>query len=321
MLKKILGMLSLVLLVSCGDSSIGFKKTGNITQGEEKAKIAIKTLKIKELNTPESVVAYGENVYVSNLGGAPFESLKKGFITKFEQGKSNKLFEGLLDDPKGFVFLNEDTILVSDQPNVKILKISTGEVVFTLPIGGAGFLNDLVLVNKQVALLTDTGTGLIHKITVNAELNSIVSSIVEGVSENGINGIAHHVPTNKIYFITSTFGGDSTRGHIFEASFSDDFSSIKNLEKWELTQQGSGGLDGIAFLKKGEKTYLVISDWGKDNVSNIFGYNIENRILEFTIDGDIGGVADISIDETGKLYLPEFTKGSVRVVELEKLVK
>lgn len=320
MSKISIGVCLFIFFVACGDNNTQEKtqRTAKVIQGENTTTVAIDKLKMDSLLIPESVAVHNGGIYTANIGGSPSASPLKGFITQLQKGRSTNLFLGLLDDPKGFGFLDNDTIIVSDHPNVKILKISTGEVIFTMPIKNPGFLNDLVMIDEQTGLLTDTGKGLIYKLSVSDDFTSVSYSIVNGIKENGINGIVYNSSTKKVYFVTSTFGGDSSRGHIFELTSSNNFDSV-TVTQWNLPQQGAGGLDGVAFYKN----YLVISDWGvngEENTSKIFGYDLNSRSLAFTIEGELTSIADITINK-GKIYLPEFLKHEVSVIDLSKAIK
>ena len=321
-----LAALSLAFITACGqkEAVTAVKEvavttenlaTVSINDGTTTVEANVSTYAIDGLSTPESVVVRNGAMYVANIGGNPFESAGKGFIAEYKNNATKKLFLGLLDDPKGFAFLDNDTIIVSDHPNVKILKISTGKVVATLPIDAPGFMNDIVLLDKTTALLSDTGKGLVHKISISADMTSLSYVTVAGINENGINGMAFDQKTKTLYFVTSTFGGDATRGHIFQATLNADYTTASALTKWNTEQLGAGGLDGLA-LVNGK---LVVSDWGvggANNMAHLYVFNAD-RSLAITVNGMISGVADITV-VNGIVYLPEFTRSQVSSVDLKK---
>lgn len=302
-----------LVLASC--TSQVTKESVTLTMGDQMVKIPLHTIVEEGLTIPESVTIHKDTAYVANIGGAPMQSLQQGYIAKVTKGEVTKLLEGKLDDPKGFVFLTDNIILVSDHPSVKLVDLSTQEILASVSLE-AGFLNDMVKLNDYTALLSDTGSGLIHRISVDTNYSTLTLSVFEGVQENGINGLAFDKNNNTLFFVTSTFGGDATKGHIFEAKLNEDFSTITSIEQWSTPQIGAGGLDGVVL----EGDTIIISDWGKDgaeNASKIYAYNIPTRELKFTIEGNITSVADISLHQ-GKLYLPEFLKHKITKIDLKK---
>lgn len=322
--KTAVAVFSILTILGCGQKETAQTTTEENTSSKlvrlegknlEKS-LPIEALAIDGLTIPESVVVHKGNVYVANIGGNPLESPKKGFITKFAENKTTHLFVGLLDDPKGFAFLNDDTIIVSDHPNIKILKISTEEVISTLPIDAPGFLNDLVLVDNKTALVSDTGTGLVYHVAISPDFSHLIEyKSVIGIIENGINGLAFNSKTKTLYFVTSTFGGRSERGHIFETTLDNDFSTALNLEKWDLPQLGAGGLDGLVLVND----KLILSDWGIENVSQLYAFNISDRSLDFTVKNNMTSVADMTI-ANGVVYLPEFIASQVSTLDLSKFL-
>ena len=291
------------------------KTTVSINNGTTTVEANVSTYAIDGLSTPESVVVRNGAIYVANIGGNPGESAGKGFITEYKNNTTKQLFLGLLDDPKGFAFLDDDTIIVSDHPNVKIIKISTGTVLATVAIDTPGFMNDLVLLDNKTALVSDTGKGLVYKVSIPANKASLSYVTVAGITENGINGLAFDKKTKTLYFVTSTFGGDATRGHIFQATLNADYTTASALTKWNTDQLGAGGLDGLA-LVNGK---LVVSDWGVNgakNAAHLYIFNAD-RSLALTVNGMISGVADIDV-VNGIVYLPEFTQNKITSIDLKK---
>lgn len=309
--------LSIVYITGCGQkkevSTIEPIKTVSINNGTTTVDGTITTHNITELSTPESVVVRNNTIYVANIGGNPGASVGEGFITEYKNNTTKHLFVGLLDDPKGFAFLNDDTIIVSDHPNVKILQISTGTVLATLAINTPGFLNDVVLIDNTTALISDTGKGLVYKISISKDMTTLSYVVVTGIIENGINGLAFDNATSTLYFVTSTFGGDVTRGHVFQATLNNDYTTASNLSQWNTDILGAGGLDGLVLING----KLIVSDWGvggNPNAAHIYVFN-SDRSLALTINGMITSVADITIDNS-IVYLPEFTQNQITSIDL-----
>lgn len=304
-----------LLAVSCGTKETAESATITLKDGT-KEPLAVLPVLSEELATPESVGVRNGEIFIANIGGNPGASPKLGYLTRIDNNEEvTHLFKNQLDDPKGFVFLTDSIILISDHPNVKLLNIETEKVIATLPIA-AGFLNDMVRLDAYNALLSDTGTGNIHRITVNEDYTALAMYTFPNIKENGINGMAFDGVTRTLYFVTSTFGGDATKGHIFQGTLSADFSQLTDIQQWGSEQLGAGGLDGIVIRGNA----LIVSDWGaggSENSAEIFGFNRQTKELHFTINGNITSVADFALDYN-MLYLPEFSKNRVQKINLDK---
>src|SRR5688500_2559710 len=119
------------------------------------------------LKVPESVLYDGKNkvLYVSNIDGAPDGKDGKGSIGKV--GLDGKIIATDwvtgLNAPKGMALV-KNTLWVSDLDAVAAIDIKTGKVVKTIPIDGAGFLNDVAADEKGVIYVSDSKTKKVHKI-------------------------------------------------------------------------------------------------------------------------------------------------------------
>ncbi len=294
-----------------------------VATNSEGVKTNIETIRynFENLSTPESIVVHKGDIYVSNIGGQPGQSPDMGFITKFDGKENIKLCDGAvtLNDPKGFAFMSDNYLLISNHPNVTLKRVMDNDKcadVKSLPIdSGAGFLNDVARLDNNTAFVTDTGKGLIYKVTINEQFDDFKISIVKGINHNGINGVTFDPTTSTLYFVTSTFGGDATVGDLYSVQLDNNFNLSGNIVKWNTKQIGAGGLDGIALLQNDK---LVISDWGKDGADNsamLFIYDIPTKSLSTTISGDITSTADITVDGN-IIYMPEFSKNRISTIDI-----
>jgi DNA-binding beta-propeller fold protein YncE len=109
--------------------------------------------------TPESVL-YNEQtnqIYVSNINGKPTEKDGNGFISLLDTtGKilSLRWVTGL-DAPKGMAVSN-DTLYVTDIDKVRLISLREAKIIGTIDVDGAGFLNDIVIVENGTAYISDT---------------------------------------------------------------------------------------------------------------------------------------------------------------------
>ena len=336
MFKKVfLSLCASVLVYGCSDAESNDTPAPSLTEkinliatssaGVETTLPALR-YNLQNLSTPESIVVRGTDLFISNIGGGPGVSPELGFITKFD-GTNNVKLTGTtkLDDPKGFAFMKDEFVFVSNHPNITLMKIKadgTYEVVSSLPVEGvAGFLNDVVALNDTTALVSDTGKGMIHKVTIKADgtgFDIVALANINAQTINGINGLAYNATTRMLYFVTSTFGVDKTHGDLYSVQLDNTFNvaNAGDLVKWNDKQIGAGGLDGLVLIN--DNTKLIFSDWGTDNAENaskLYIYDVATKTLLTTISGAISAAADITVSGT-TLYIPEFSKSKIVTVDI-----
>lgn len=303
--------LSLVAVI-CGFLVACFDDDNAVFLARNPAGTSIETI-ITGLSTPESVTVTPEGrLLVSNIGGAPGSSPNLGFISL----NSTPVISGL-DDPKGMGLLNQELAILSDHPNVKLININTNQVLFSLPINNAGFLNDVVALSETVALLSDTGTGHVYKIERANDNTLTASNFIDAaaLNGNGVNGLLFRNST--LFLVTSTFGGNAQQGHLYKVELDSNFQMVGNVMMLSKNIIGNGNLDGIAANDR----MLFISDWeSASNPASIFAFDTEGMNLLHTISGSFSSPADIAIDRTGQIiYIPEFNNNRVSALNISNL--
>lgn len=323
-IQKYIILVAALLIAACGTEKKTTAKTPEAsnmlylaTSGASEKQIPIRDSGVTGFSTPESVAVHNDKVYVANLGGQPGESKGAGFFTRFslDGTQVEKLFVGKLDDPKGFGFLNDDLMVVSDHPSVKLLNVATGEVVAVLQIAGAGFLNDVAVINQNTVALSDTQKGTVYRITLSPNLDSFVQATpITGLNGvlNGINGITYVAELNKLFLVDSTFGGQPAKGNIYDFQFTaDDFSAGTLSAPWLSEPLGNGKLDGIAYVKG----KIVVSEW--DTGFYIFDANTK----QFVSKGEgVNSVADFGVYKD-RIWFPEFINNKVYSVTLPRALR
>lgn len=319
MFKSTVTVFAITLFLSgCGNEPNNIKQNRYSTAVDEqgnKTSLPIMTL-YENLSTPESVTLSGDNIFISNIGGAPKESIGLGFINN-----QNGPFITGLDDPKGIAMLNNGTLmLVSDHPNIKLISVKDKKILQTLAVPQAGFLNDAVTLSNNMALVSDTGNGNVYKISL-SDTNEISQTIFITANQlmgNGVNGLAFDVAKSILYLATSSFGGDPKQGHLWQVLLDNNLDLLGNLERWSSTIIGNGRLDGIA-LKNDQ---LILSDWETESTpSSIFVYDIPSRMQKYRISGEFVSPADIALDAaSGIIYIPEFTKNIVSALNVSSII-
>ncbi len=195
------------------------------------------------LSTPESVTLANNKVYISNLGGNPGASMGMGFLNQ-----NDMRFISGLDDPKGMAIIENGRFgILSDSPNVKLIKLATGDIIHTLPISDAQFLNDVVSLSDTEVLISDTATGNIHKINIinNELVYAGVLITADQLNGNGINGLAYDPLGRILYMVTSAFGGDEMQGHIYQVQLTDSLALAGDIVRWSSQKLGNVILMGL----------------------------------------------------------------------------
>lgn len=313
MLRK-LSLIAVVcgLLVACNENNTNNTFSSAKNPAGRSTSIPIKTI-VTNLSTPESVtVATDGGLLISNIGGEPGKSPALGFVSL----NSTPVITNL-DDPKGMALLDQQFAILSDHPNVKLINTKSNEVIFSLPIDGAGFLNDVTALSDSEALLSDTGTGHVYKIEKTNDNTLSYSKFIDAadLNGNGVNGLFFKNKT--LFLVTSTFGGNSQQGHLYRVELNDEHQPIGNIIKLSEDKIGNGNLDGIAANDK----MIFISDWESDSSpASIYALDREGNNILYTISGNFTSPADISVDSTGRIiYIPEFNKNIVSSLDISPL--
>ncbi|MGR6830806.1 hypothetical protein ACU5EH_23395 [Aliivibrio salmonicida] len=303
------------VLMGCNSNDAMIEKYTSASKSDGTfVNLPIKTV-FSNLSTPESVTLNGNKQYISNIGGNPGESNGLGFINL-----GNNTYINNLDDPKGMAIIDDGHhAILSDHPNVKLINLDTAEVVQTLPIMSAGFLNDAVALSSTSALISDTGTGDVYQIKLlNGNITYSKFITASELNGNGVNGLLFDKETSILYLVTSTFGGNLAQGHIYQTMLNETSERTGNIEQWSIDILGNGNLDGMA-LKNGK---LMISDWeNDDSSSSIFIFDINTKEQVYKISGNFNSPADIALDQdTNILYIPEFNENIVSSINMSDLI-
>ncbi len=121
--------------------------------------------KIDGFDRPESVIPSADKseIYVSNINGPSNKQDGNGYISRISlDGKviEKKWITGL-DGPRGFA-LDNSKLYISDVTGLVTVDINTGQIVNRVPVAGAGFLNDVSVVNGRVFFPIRMVTRFIH---------------------------------------------------------------------------------------------------------------------------------------------------------------
>lgn len=151
-----------------------------------------------ELAIPESVLPANGILYVSLIDGDAWAKDGKGGVGKVAlDGKiiSTDWVTGL-NAPKGLGIYG-NWLYIADVDELVVVNIKLGKVHHKIAIEGAKGLNDVTVDKKGAVYVTDSMTGMVHKIVDNKA--SLYMQDLKGI--NGIKAVA-----DKLYLLT----GDGT---------------------------------------------------------------------------------------------------------------
>ncbi|WP_258444025.1 ATP-binding protein [Helicobacter sp. 16-1353] len=263
---------------------------------QAKAKIV---QEISGFSHPESVFVYEDNVFVSNVG-KKLEPLAKdgdGFISKLSyDGKMiNKSFIKNLNAPKG-LFIENGKLYVLDIDELKVFDVNSAKALFSIKIDDAVFLNHITKLNDTNILISDTGTGIIHKIDLKDKSYSTFAKMNVG-KDGGPNGMVFL--DNKLYI--AGYDPNGKNAAIFGEL---DETIIKPANDLK------GVFDGLVSDENGN---LFLSDWV--NGVNGIVYKIDKTGYKKLPLRDLKGPADMFYD--GKyLWIPEMVGEKVLKIQL-----
>lgn len=299
---------SLVVLAILGGFSMSF---GAESSTDSSAKVQT----IKGFESPESVLVGSEFIFVSNIGKdpAPAQKDNDGFISKLnKQGKIlERKFISNLNAPKGMIEVDNALYVVDID---RILGFDTrGKKLLEVAISGSAFLNDIVALDSNTLLLSDTGNGIIYAFNLaNATYSEFMR--LDLAKTGGGNGMI--LSADKKWLFVACYHPDGTSGGQILAI---DVKS-KNISVLESTK---GAYDGIVFAKNGD---LLVSDWGQNLQGKIYKLHAKNGSF---YNGDFKGAitkqslnlplmqgpADMAVDSS-KLYIPKMLENEVAITNL-----
>lgn len=243
-----------------------------------------------ELKTPESVLFDKElNVlFVSNIDGAPNEKDNSGSIAKVDPTGNIIAVDWAkgLHAPKGMARDN-DRLWVSDIDRVVAIDINSGEIVETIEVAGAAFLNDVAVDNNGNVYVTDSQTKKLHKISGGKVEDYVNASEMP-------NGVLFH--NGKLYLLDA--------GTLYEVK--DDKILNKIAEGMESSTDGIEPVNDsefvvscwngvIYYVDKEGNTTMMLDTRSSETKSADIGYDRENKIV----------------------YVPTFFKNTVAAYQLK----
>lgn len=159
------------------------------------------------LKTPESVLYHQSsgNIFVSNINGNPNQKDGNGFISILNE-KGDILHYNWLENlnaPKGMCIINS-TLYVTDIDELVEIDIAKATIIKRHEFKDAKFLNDVAASDKGILYISDSKTGIIHKLE-----NGKLSTWLNNKKLKGANGLLVHknkllVGCNYLYSVDLT---------------------------------------------------------------------------------------------------------------------
>ena len=280
-----------------------FVLAGIIASGLTLSANAAQPQHIEGFSHPESVFVNKNEVYVSNIGEKldPMAKDNDGFISKLD--KSGKVVElkwlTNLNAPKGMNVIG-NTLYVVDIDTLKGFDIKSKKEVLNIPVSGAVFPNDIVVLDKNTILVSDTGTGIIHKFDLAKKKYETFTKLDSAYA--GPNGLLLDTKKKALIVVGYDPAGKQ-KGSVVSID-------LKSKKATKITEP-LGALDGVVMAKNGD---LLVSDWGEKMQGVI--YRVDSKGGLSKIDVEImGGPADMFSD--GKnLWIPRMVDKSLSKIDL-----
>ena len=187
-------------------------------------------------SAPEGVAFDSETLFISNVAGEANAKDGEGWVSRVSQTGEvleEKWISGL-NAPKGMA-VRDGKLFVSDFDAYHVIDIASGEIEYTYPVDGAGFLNDITVWQGGV-YMSDSGTARIFQIDINGYKEWLADDRL-----GGVNGLT--ADGDRLLIATMSSGS------LLETRGARDLTEIA---------RGMENADGIAVLD--DASYLV-SSW------------------------------------------------------------
>ncbi len=194
------------------------------------------------LKVPESVKynADRNEIYVSNINGAPTEKNGQGFISKISpDGKiiSLKWISGL-NAPKGMA-LWQNKLYVSDIDRIVEIDADKGKIIQRYNAPGAAFFNDVAVDEAGHVYVSDM-----------AAANSVIYQLFKGNVSVFLKGPEISSPNGLFYWKNTLYVGNSGDGKLKAVDLA--------TRKIHTVIKAGHGIDGLIRRPDGS---FIISDW------------------------------------------------------------
>lgn len=280
-----------------------FVLAGIVSSGLAMSANAAQPQHIDGFSHPESVFVNKDEVYVSNIGEKlePMAKDNDGFISKLDKNGNVVELKWIanLNAPKGMNVIN-DTLYVVDIDTLKGFDLKSKKEVLNIPVDGAVFLNDIVVLDNNTLLVSDTGTGIIHQFNLAKKQYQTFAKLDSQYA--GPNGLLLD-PKKKTLIVVGYDPAGKQQGSVVSID-------LKSKKVRAITKP-LGALDGVTVAKNGD---LLVSDWGTDLQGVIYRIDSKGQVSIIKIES-MGGPADMYSDGVS-LWIPRMVDKKVSKIDL-----
>ena len=259
---------------------------------------------------PESVIASGKKLFVSNLGAQLDPTAKDGdgyiSLLSRKEGKmiEEKFITGL-NSPKGML-VHCGKLIVADVDKVVVFRIKTKKKIWEGDLSKEGivYANDLAMACHGV-FVTSTDKNAIYKLCMSGK----VKKLPVKVELPGANGLAKGC--GKLY-VANYGDGNGPSGN---------FGKVNRCSKKFKMLKGEGAYDGIVKVCH----RLILTDWVSpaENKGRLLVYNLcKKKSTEISIGRTIDGPADLFYDcKTKTFWIPAMRENKILGVPFKTVKK
>ncbi len=261
-------------------------------------------------DAPESIVANGDFIYVSNVGkGDVLAKDTNGFISKVNKMTGifvEKKFIKGLHGPKGMAIV-KNTIYVTDIDRVLGFDLKTGKQNLEVTFPEGKFLNDIAVRDNNTLYISDTELEKIFELNIAKKSYKALNTKTPA----GVNGMVY-VEKEKALYVNG-FGSKGKKNG--------ELGIIKKLDSnapvYEAMPAKKGYMDGLSIP---EKDIIIFSDWvgfeGKQGRINRYDPKTE-MTRSIPLQRAFGGPADFYFDiETSCFFIPLMTENKIWIQQI-----
>ncbi|MDZ4182928.1 MAG: SMP-30/gluconolactonase/LRE family protein [Candidatus Cloacimonadaceae bacterium] len=242
-----------------------------------------------ELKNPESIAydSIGDRFLISNTGG-------RSIVSMDSTGTLSTFLKGGLTAPRGIKIISP-FLYVADKDQVHVIDIPTQTITQSIPIDGAGMLNDIEADRNGLLYITDTAANYLYI------LDPATKKLEKFTAPQLIspNGIVYDGPRNQMFIVCLSQHSPILSFDTLKRGFSIFKDTIYSR------------LDGIAIDDLGR---IYFSSWQEKAIYMI--PQEQNRFILFR--SDMPSVADIYYHlPTNELIIPHFEKNRITRIPLD----
>ena len=261
---------------------------------------------IAGFEAPESVIKFGDKLFVSNIGGMqpnPMALDSNGFISEVSaDGKmlEKKFAKSMLNGPKGMA-IAKNVLYVADIYRVVGFDLHSGKEVSEVSISEAAMLNDLCTINDTTLAVSESIHNKIYLVNVPAKTHDLIGSI------NGANGLTYDAKRKQLFACGMGVQMDG-KGKLYVK----DINS-KDTVFAELPNSPTGIFDGLEIM---DDDHLLATDWisfaANNKSGRLVAYNLKDHSRKVYVADT--GPADLHYDKASHMiYLPQMLKNSLLI--------